>query len=78
MNTLTNTAILGVFIYVCAGGYKPMMMIGFMLIIIGMTGSSIIYQRLKERIEKLERQINKSNDIIAKGRQYKMNDRKGL
>lgn len=76
MDTLTNTAILGVFTYVCAGGYKPMMMIGFMLIIIGMVGSSIIYQRLKERIEELERQINKKNDIIAKNKQYKMNDRR--
>lgn len=78
MDTLTNTAILGVFIFFCAGDYKPTKTIGFALIIIGMVGSSIIYQRLKERIEELERQINKKNDIIAKNKQYKMNDRRGL
>lgn len=52
--------------------------IGFLLTIIGMIGSSIIYQRLKERIEELERQINKKNDIIAKNRQYKMNGRREI
>ena len=40
--------------------------------------SSIIYQRLEERIEELERQINKKNDIIAKNRQYKMNGRREI
>ena len=51
MGTLTNIAILGVFMY--AGDYEPMKIIGFLLTIIGMIGSSIIYQRLKERIEEL-------------------------
>lgn len=78
MDTLTNIAILGVFMYACAGDYEPMKRIGFLLTIIGMIGSSIIYQRLKERIEELERQINKKNDIIAKNRQYKMNGGRGL
>lgn len=55
MDTLTNIAILGVFMYACAGDYEPMKRIGFFLTIIGMIGSSIIYQRLKERIEELER-----------------------
>lgn len=60
MDTLINIAILGVFMYACAGDYEPMKRIGFLLTIIGMIGSSIIYQRLKERIKELERQINKS------------------
>lgn len=76
MDTLTNIAILGVFMYAC--DYVPMKIIGFLLTIIGMIGSSIIYQRLEERFKELERQINKSNDIIAKNRQYKMNGRKEI
>ena len=76
MNIFINTAILGVFMYAC--DYEPMKIIGFLLTIIGMIGSSIIYQRLEERIKELERQINKSNDIIAKNRQYKMNGRREI
>ena len=64
MDTLINTAILGVFTYICAGDYEPMKKIGIALIIIGMIGATIAYQSLKERIEKLERQINRKNDII--------------
>lgn len=78
MDILTNIAILGVFMYACAGDYEPMRKIGFVLAIIGMVGSKIAYQKLKERIEKLERQINKKNDIIAKNRQYKMNGRREI
>ena len=70
MDTFINTAILGVFTYTCAGDYEPMKKIGFALIILGMIGATIAYQSLKERIEKLERQIVKENDII---RQYKIN-----
>ena len=76
MDTLIIIAILGVFMYAC--DYEPMKIIGFLLTIIGMIGSSIIYQRLQERIEELERQINKKNDIIAKNRQYKMNGRREI
>lgn len=76
MGTLINIAILGVFMYAC--DYEPMKIIGFLLTIIGMIGSSIIYQRLEERIKELERQINKSNDIIAKNRQHKMNGRREI
>ena len=72
MDTFINTAILGVFTYTCAGDYEPMKKIGFALIIIGMIGATIAYQSLKERIEKIERQISKENDII---RQYKINGR---
>lgn len=64
MDTFINTAILGVFTYICAGDYEPMKKIGFALIIIGMLGATIAYQSLKERIEKLERQISKKDDII--------------
>lgn len=71
MDTFINTAILGVFTYICAGDYEPMKKIGFALIIIGMLGATIVYQNLKERIEKLERQLNKEHDII---RQYKINE----
>ena len=66
MDTFINTAILGVFTYTCAGDYEPMKKIGFALVIIGMVGTTIAYQNLKERIEKLERQINNENDIIIK------------
>ena len=70
MDAFINTSILGVFTYTCAGDYEPMKKIGFALIIIGMIGATIAYQSLKERIEKLERQIAKENDII---KQYKIN-----
>lgn len=75
MDTFINIATLGVFTYVYAGDYEPMKKIGFALIIIGMFGTTIAYQKLKERIEKLERQANDKCDII---RQYNMNDRKEL
>ena len=71
MGTLINIAILGVFMYAC--DYEPMKIIGFLLTIIGMIGSSIIYQRLEERIKELERQVNKRSDIILKDKQYKIN-----
>ena len=73
MDTFINTAILGVFTYACAGDSEPMKGVGFGLVIIGMVGATIAYQNLKERIEKLERQINKRNDIILKDKQYKIN-----
>ena len=66
MDTFINTAILGVFTYACAGDYEPMKKIGFALLIIGMAGATIAYQNLKERIEKLERQIGKESDIIRR------------
>lgn len=72
MDTFINTAILGVFTYICAGDYEPMKKIGFALIIIGMIGATIAYQSLKERIEKIERQISKRDDIIIKKKQYKV------
>ena len=72
MDTFINTAILGVFTYTCAGDYEPMKKVGFALIIIGMLGTTIVYQHLKERIEKLERQKRKENDIIKQ--QYKINE----
>lgn len=75
MDTFINTATLGVFTYACAGDYEPMKKIGFTLIIIGMVSTTIAYQKLKERIDKLERQANDKYDII---RQYNMNDRKEL
>ena len=73
MDTFINTAILGVFTYACAGDSESMKGVGFALIIIGMIGATVVYQRLKERIEKLERQINKQSDIIVKNKQYKIN-----
>lgn len=73
MDTFINTAILGVFTYACAGDYEPMKKIGFALTLIGMIGATIVYQRLKERIEKLERQMSKQSDIILKGKQHKIN-----
>lgn len=72
MDTFINTAILGVFTYICAGDYEPMKKIGFALLIIGMVGATIAYQSLKERIEKIERQMNKQDDIIIKKKQYKV------
>ena len=56
VDTFINTAILGVFTYICAGDYEPMKKIGFALLIIGMLGTTIAYQNLKERIEKLEQE----------------------
>ena len=73
MDTFINTEILGVFIYACAGDCEPMKKVGFALTIIGMIGAPIAYQRLKERIEKLERQMSKQGDIIVKDKQYKIN-----
>ena len=73
MDTLTNIAILWVFMYTCAGDYEPMKKVGFVLVLVGMIGTAILYQRLKERIEKLERQVNKRSDIILKDKQYKIN-----
>ena len=66
MDIFINTSILGVFTYVCAGDYQPMKTIGFALIMFGMIGATITYQQLKERIEKLERQICKEHDIIRR------------
>ena len=73
MDTFINTAILGVFTYACAGDYEPMKKVGFVLVSVGMIGTAILYQRLKERIEKLERQVNKRSNIILKDKQYKIN-----
>lgn len=72
MDTFINTAILGVFTYICAGNYEPMKKIGFALLIIGMVGATIAYQSLKERIEKIERQMSKRDGIIIKKKQYKV------
>lgn len=66
MDTFINTSTLGVFTYVCAGDYEPMKKIGFALIMFGMIGATITYQHLKERIEKLERQMGEENDIIRR------------
>ena len=66
MDTFINTAILGVFTYICASDYEPMKKIGFALIIIGMVGTTIAYQSLKERIERLERQTSQKGDIIRR------------
>ena len=71
MDAFINTTILGVFIYTCAGDYEPMKKIGFALIIIGMVCTTIAYQSLKERIEKLERQKHKENDIIIKKKAWR-------
>lgn len=72
MEILINIAILGVFTYTCAGDYEPMKKVGIVLIIIGQIGTTIVYQKLKERIEKLERRISRQSDII-KDKQYKIN-----
>ena len=66
METFIQTSILGVFTYVCAGDYEPMKKIGFALIIIGMIGSAIAYQSLKERIERIENEL-------GKGKQHHIN-----
>ena len=66
MDTFINISALGIFTYVCAGDYEPMKTIGFILIMVGMIGATIAYQSLKERIEKLERQTSKRNDIIRR------------
>lgn len=66
MDTFINTAILGVFTYICAGDYEPMKKIGFALIIIGMVCTTIAYQSLKERIERLERQTSQKGDTIRR------------
>ena len=55
MDIFINITILGVFTYVCAGDSGPMKKVGIVLIIIGQIGTTIVYQKLKERIEKLER-----------------------
>lgn len=57
--------------YAC--DYEPMKKVGFVLVLVGMIGTAILYQRLKEMIEKLERQVNKRSDIILKDKQYKIN-----
>lgn len=72
MDTFINAAILGVFTYVCAGDSEPMKKVGIVLIIIGQIGTMIVYQNLKERLEKLEKRISRQGDII-KDKQYKIN-----
>ena len=68
METFIQTSILGVFTYICAGDYEPMKKIGFALIIIGMIGSAITYQNLKERIERIEKELGKGkNTATQKG-----------
>ena len=71
METFIQTSILGVFTYVCAGDYEPMKKIGFALLIIGMIGSAITYQRLKERIERLEKELGKGKQQRHHGREAK-------
>ena len=66
MGTFINTAILGIFTYVCAGDYEPMKTVGLILVLVGMIGTSILCQNLIERIQKIERQFNKRSDIIKK------------
>lgn len=73
MDTFINTAILGVFTYACAGDYEPMKKVGFVLVLVGIIGTIILYQNLIERIEKIERQMSKQSYIILKGKQHKIN-----
>lgn len=71
METFIQTSILGAFTYVCAGDYEPMKKIGFALLIIGMIGSAITYQHLKERIERLEKELGKGKQQRQRGREVK-------
>lgn len=57
-----------------ANGSEKMMFAGLIITLIGNFGSIVTYENLKERIKKLERQINKESDII-KNKQYKINGR---
>lgn len=49
-----------------ANGSEKMMLAGLIITLIGNFGSVIAYEKLKERIEKLERQTKKENDIIRR------------
>lgn len=57
-------SILGVYVAVYASSSELLRFHGFLFLIIGNIGSIIAYEKLKERIEKLERQKSKKNDII--------------
>lgn len=46
-----------------AGNFELIQKLSFLLIIIGMIGSTIAYENLKEKLKRLEGQINK-NDVI--------------
>lgn len=76
MIALLQISVLGVFTYACAGDFEPMKTIGFVLIIFGMLSSTIAYEKLKERIKKLERQNNKASDIIENNNAELVNDRR--
>lgn len=58
---------------VYAGNFESIQKLSFLLVIIGMIGSTIAYENLKEKLKRLEGQINK-NDVIIE-QQYKINER---
>lgn len=64
MVAFLQLSILGVYVAVYAGNSELLRFHGFLFLIIGNIGSIIAYEKLKERIEKLERQKSKKNDII--------------
>lgn len=66
MVAFIQTSILGVLIWMHANGSEKMMMAGLIIILIGNFGSVVAYEQLKERIEKLERQTKKENDIMRR------------
>lgn len=74
MVAFIQTSIVGVLIWMHANGSEKMMFAGLVITLIGNFGSVIAYENLKERIEKLERQKKKEDDII-KNKQYKINGR---
>jgi len=63
MIVLLQFSILGVYMTTYAGNFELIRKLSFLLIIIGMIGSTIAYENLKEKIKRLEGQINK-NDVI--------------
>lgn len=73
MIVLLQFSILGVYMAVYAGNFESIQKLSFLLVIIGMIGSTIAYENLKEKLKRLEGQINK-NDVIIE-QQYKINER---
>ena len=76
MVAFLQLSILGVYLAVYAGNSELLRLHGFLFLIIGDIGSLIAYERLKEKIERLEVQRKKKNDIIENNNTKFVSDRR--
>lgn len=57
-------SILGVYMIACAGDLESIQKLGFVCIMTGILGSTIIYENFKEKFKRMERQLNAKHDIM--------------